>query len=115
KLASLVVMDILPNRTTPHATVLLPASAFAEKRGTMINLGGRIQRLNRAMSAPGQARDDWEILRDLIQAVGGANGVYSIEEVFKATAAETPALEGLSMAKLGDLGVALDIPEIATP
>lgn len=115
KLASLIVMDILPNRTTPHATVLLPASAFAEKRGTMINLGGRIQRLNRAVSAPGQARDDWEILRDLIQAVGGANGVYSIEEVFKAMAAETPALEGLSIAKIGDLGVQLEIPEVATP
>lgn len=115
KLASLIVMDILPNRTTAHATVLLPASAFAEKRGTMINLGGRIQRMNRAISAPGQARDDWEILRDLVQAVGGANGVYSIEEVFKAMAEETPALNGLSLAGLGDLGIELDIPELATP
>ena len=115
KLSALVVTDILPNNTTPLATVLLPASAFAEKRGSMINLSGRIQRLNRAVSAPGQARDDWEILRDLIQAVGGANGVYSIEEVFKAMAAETPALEGLSLAKIGDLGVQLDIPELATP
>ena len=62
-------MDILPNKTTPHATVLLPASAWAEKRGSMINLKGRLQRLNRAVSAPGTARDDWEILRDLIVAV----------------------------------------------
>jgi NADH-quinone oxidoreductase subunit G len=73
----------------------------------MINLAGRIQRLNRAIPAPGHARDDWEILRDLIVAVGGQNGVYSIEEVFKAMAGEIPALAGLSMAGIGDLGVEL--------
>jgi NADH-quinone oxidoreductase subunit G len=111
KLSALVVTDILPNKTTPRATVLLPASAFAEKRGTMINLAGRIQRLNRAVAAPGQARNDWEILRDLIVAVGGANGVYSVEEVFKAMAAETPALAGLSLAAIGDLGVQLALGE----
>jgi NADH-quinone oxidoreductase subunit G len=111
KLSALVVTDILPNRTTPRATVLLPASAFAEKRGTMINLAGRIQRLNRAIAAPGQARNDWEILRDLIVAAGGANGVYSVEEVFKAMAAETPALAGLSLAAIGDLGVQLALGE----
>jgi NADH-quinone oxidoreductase subunit G len=111
KLSALVATDILPNKTTPHASVLLPASAFAEKRGTMINLAGRIQRLNRAISAPGQARNDWEILRDLIVAVGGANGVYSIEDVFKAMAAETSELEGLSLAGIGDLGVQLALGE----
>ncbi len=104
KLRALVVLDILPNKTTPHATVLLAGSAFAEKRGSMINLAGRIQRLGRAVSAPGQARDDWEILRDLIVAVGGQNGVYSIEEVFKAMAAEIAPLNGLSLAGVGDPG-----------
>jgi NADH-quinone oxidoreductase subunit G len=79
----------------------------------MINLAGRIQRLNRATASPGQARDDWEILRDLIQAVGGANGVYSIEEVFKAMAAATPALAGLSLIKIGDLGVELPLADLA--
>ena len=113
RLETLVVLDILPNRTTPRAGVLLPASGFAEKRGSMINLAGRIQRLNRAIPAPGQARDDWEILRDLIVAVGGQNGVYSVEEVFKAMAAETPALAGLSLAGLGDLGVELALGETA--
>jgi anaerobic selenocysteine-containing dehydrogenase len=33
----LIVTDILPNKTTQHATVLLPASGWAEKRGSMIN------------------------------------------------------------------------------
>ncbi|MFM8765626.1 MAG: molybdopterin-dependent oxidoreductase [Spartobacteria bacterium] len=34
----------------------------------MINIKGRIQRLNQAIQPPGQARDDWEVLRDLVQS-----------------------------------------------
>jgi NADH-quinone oxidoreductase subunit G len=109
KLESLVVMGILADRTTPHATVLLPSSAWAEKRGTMVNIKGRLQRLNQAIQPPGQARDDWEILRDLVQAVGGSNGVYTIEEVFKLMATETPALAGLTISRVGDLGVQLQL------
>ena len=57
------------------------------------------------MNSPGNARDTWEILRDIIVAIGGANGLYSVEDVFKRIAAEVPALEGLSYAKIGDLGL----------
>lgn len=105
KLEAIIALDILPNKTTPHATILLPASAWVEKRGSMINLKGRLQRLNRAVSAPGEARDDWEILRDLILAVSGSNGLYMIEDVFKSMAAEVPQFANLSLSKIGDLGV----------
>jgi NADH-quinone oxidoreductase subunit G len=97
----------LPNKTTSLATVVLPVSAWCEKRGSMINGKGRLQRLNRAVSAPGEARDDWEILRDLIQAVAGSNGLYMIEDVFKAMAAEVKEFASLSLSKIGDLGVQL--------
>jgi NADH-quinone oxidoreductase subunit G len=107
ELDSLVVTAILPDRTTANATVLLPAASWAEKRGSMINVKGRLQRLNRAISSPGKARDDWEILRDLIQAVSGSNGTYTIDELFKLMAAEIPALAGLSLSRIGDLGVDL--------
>jgi NADH-quinone oxidoreductase subunit G len=107
KLDSLVVTAILPDRTTANATVLLPAASWAEKRGSMINLKGRLQRLNQAISSPGWARDDWEILRDLIQAVSGSNGIYTVDELFKQIAAEFSALEGLSLSRIGDLGVDL--------
>jgi len=109
KLESLVVTGILPDKTTAKATVLLPSASWAEKRGSMINLKGRIQRLNQAVPSPGQARDDWEILRDLIQAVSGSNGIYTIDELFKQMAAETPALNNLSLAKMGDLGAQLSL------
>jgi NADH-quinone oxidoreductase subunit G len=109
KLDAIVATDILPNKTTAQADVLLPVSAPFEKRGSMVNLKGRIQRLNRVVTAPGNARDDWEVLRDLILGITGSNGLHSIEEVFKAMAAETPALAGLTLSRIGDLGV--DIPK----
>src|SRR5437773_3883413 len=104
-LSAFIVMDILSNAATEHGTVLLPSFAFAEKRGSMINGEGRLQRLNRAVRAPGQARDDWEILRDLIQACSGQNSINSIEDVFRQMAEAVPRLTGLSLSKIGDLGV----------
>ena len=98
-------MDILSNPANEHATVLLPASGFAEKRGSMINGEGRLQRLNRAVRPPGNARDDWEILRDLLQALGGSNGIYTIEDLFRQMSAEIPQFANLTLSKIGDLGV----------
>jgi anaerobic selenocysteine-containing dehydrogenase len=46
----------------------LAGASYAEKRGSMINVTGRLQRLNKAVKSPGNARDTWEILRDLIVA-----------------------------------------------
>ena len=103
----LVAMGILANKTTPHATVVLPSSAWAEKRGSMISAKGRLQRLNQAIHPPGQARDDWEILRDLLRVVSGSDGLASVEDVFKQMASETPALNGLTLSRIGDLGVQL--------
>ncbi len=105
--ATIIAMDILPNKTTARAAVVFPACGWAEKRGSMINTKGRLQRLNQAVAAPGLARDDWEILRDLIQSVSGTNGIYMIEDVFKAMAAEGKEFANLSLSKIGDLGVPL--------
>ncbi|MEI6034541.1 MAG: molybdopterin-dependent oxidoreductase [Verrucomicrobiae bacterium] len=107
RLDVLIAMGILESRTSAIASVVLPSSAWAEKRGSMINIKGRLQRLNQAIQPPGHARDDWELLRDLIQAVSGSNGPTSIEDVFRLMAAETPALNGLSLSRIGDLGIQL--------
>jgi NADH-quinone oxidoreductase subunit G len=104
-LPAFVVMNLLENESTKAATALLPSFGFAEKRGSMINGKGRLQRLNRAIRGPGQARDDWEILRDLVQAYSGGNGVYTIEDVFKQMSESVQAFAGLSLSKIGDLGV----------
>jgi NADH-quinone oxidoreductase subunit G len=115
-LPAFVVMSMLENESTKAATALLPSFGFAEKRGSMINGKGRLQRLNRAIRGPGQARDDWEILRDLIQAYSGRNGIYSIEDVFRQMSDSVPALAGLSLSKIGDLGVqVLQIEQTPAP
>jgi len=119
QLASLpvfIVMDLLANDATNYASAILPSLSFAEKRGSMINGKGRLQRLNPAIAGPGQARDDWEILRDLIQAISGTNGIYSIEDVFRQMSAAVPEFAGLSLSKIDDLGVQLiDVEDAPGP
>jgi NADH-quinone oxidoreductase subunit G len=105
QLPAFVLMDILPNEATEQATAVLPACGFAEKRGSMINRDGRLQRLNRAVRAPGQARDDWEILRDLLQEVGGGDSLSCIDYVFRRIGESVPQFAGLTLSKIGDLGV----------
>ncbi|HEY6111072.1 MAG TPA: molybdopterin-dependent oxidoreductase [Chthoniobacterales bacterium] len=104
-LPAFIVVDLLENAATEKATAVLPGFAFAEKRGSMINGKGRLQRLNRAVCGPGNARDDWEILRDLLQALTGSNTLYSIDDVFRQMSDAVPELGGLTLRKIGDLGV----------
>ena len=105
QLPALIMMNVLSNEATEKATVILPACAFAEKRGSMINGEGRLQRLNRAVRPPGNARDDWEILRDLLQAVGGGDSLLSIDDIFRRISETVSQFAGLSLNKIGDLGV----------
>jgi NADH-quinone oxidoreductase subunit G len=105
KLYFLLQSHILANPTASAAHIVLPAAAFAEKRGSMVNLSGRLQRLNRAVEMPGQAKDDWEILRDLILAItGGKNEAHLIEDIFKAMAGAVTAFNGLTLSKIGHEG-----------
>jgi NADH-quinone oxidoreductase subunit G len=99
---------ILANPTAQAAHIVLPASAFTEKRGTMINLSGRIQRMNQATMPPGQARDDWEILRDICEALDPSSPtIPSIDNAFKKLAETVPALANLTHARIGELGVSV--------
>ena len=45
------------------ADLILPGSAYTEKDGTYVNTEGRVQRTNTAVSPPGDAREDWKIIR----------------------------------------------------
>ena len=105
KLDFLVQSSVLANPTADQAHLVLPSAAFAEKRGSMVNLSGRLQRLNRVVELVGQAHDDWEILRDLILALSGEkNEVHHIEDIFKALSEIIPAFNGLTLSKIGHQG-----------
>jgi len=53
-----------------RADVILPGAAFTEKPGTYVNTEGRVQMANRATFPPGEAKEDWAILRALSEACG---------------------------------------------
>ncbi len=53
------------DRGARHADVILPGAAYAEKDGTYVNTEGRVQLARRAVFPPGEAREDWRILRAL--------------------------------------------------
>ncbi|HZF44875.1 MAG TPA: NADH-quinone oxidoreductase subunit NuoG [Sphingomonadaceae bacterium] len=80
------------------ADIVLPASAFTEKPGTYVNTEGRVQFADKAVFAPGDAREDWTILRALADALGVTVGFDSFEELQAAMVAEVPALgvEGIA-------------------
>ncbi|HPA19229.1 MAG TPA: 2Fe-2S iron-sulfur cluster-binding protein [Verrucomicrobiae bacterium] len=103
RIPTLATIAILPNATTSEARFVLPGAGFAEKRGSMINVKGRIQRLNRATPPPANARDDWQILTDLLALLDAPHFPH-IDAVFAAMAARHPALAGLTLAGIGDLG-----------
>jgi NADH-quinone oxidoreductase subunit G len=115
KVKVLSIQSILPCPTSEFADFVLPGASFAEKRGSMINGAGRLQRLNKAIAPPGQAMDDFQILLQLKAALGGGNGIHTIEEVFKAMAEATPAFAGLSLSKIGDLGIDLKLANGVSP
>jgi NADH-quinone oxidoreductase subunit G len=58
------------DRAAPHADVILPGAAYTEKHGTYVNLEGRPQRAKLAVFPPGEAREDWRILRALSEVLG---------------------------------------------
>ena len=53
-----------------RADVILPGAAYTEKPGTWVNLEGRVQRSERATFPPGEAREDWAVLRALSDVLG---------------------------------------------
>ena len=80
------------------ADIILPGSAYTEKSGTYVNTEGRVQFADKAVFAPGDAREDWTILRALADALGVSVGFDNFDALRDAMIAEVPALgfEGLA-------------------
>ena len=105
RLETLIVSDILPNATTNAAHYVLPGCAHAEKRGSFTNTKGRVQKFRQAVQPPGDARPEWEFLRELVGLVTGQDGYATIEGLFNQMAKEVPEFNGLTWAGLKDAGV----------
>jgi len=86
------------DRGAAHADVVLPGASYAEKAGTYVNLEGRVQRGERAVFPPGDAREDWSIFRALGDAMNVRLPFDSFAGVREAMYGAVPALrdEGLA-------------------
>ena len=91
-----------------HADVILPGAAYTEKSGTWVNTEGRVQRGIRAVFPPGDAREDWTILRALSDVLGQRLPYDSIVQLRERMAEVAPHLGqlGITPAAWGDFGVA---------
>jgi NADH-quinone oxidoreductase subunit G len=80
------------------ADIILPAAAYSEKDGTYVNTEGRVQFAEKAVFAPGEAREDWTILRALADALRVNVGFDSLAELQAKMIEAVPALgiEGLA-------------------
>ncbi len=70
KLEHLVVQDVFLTETANYADVILPASAWPEKTGTVTNTNRQVQMGRKAVEPPGEAREDWRITVDIANALG---------------------------------------------
>ncbi len=66
----MVAQDIFLSETCLKSDLVLPAASFAEKEGTFVNTSRRVQLVNKAVDAPGEAKADWEIIVMAAQKLG---------------------------------------------
>jgi len=101
----LVVQDIFLTRTAQLADVVLPAAAtLGEAAGTVTSSERRVQRVRKAYDAPGEARDDIEIVYDLARRLGHDLGSTEPEDVWNELRSLSPWHAGMSYARLEELG-----------
>ncbi|MFN3988857.1 MAG: NADH-quinone oxidoreductase subunit NuoG [Erythrobacter sp.] len=91
------------DRGAHHADIILPGASYAEKDGTYVNTEGRVQFAEKAVFAPGDAREDWTILRALADALGVTVGFDSFSELQAKMIAAVPALGEEGLASYGAL------------
>lgn len=101
----LVVQDIFLTETAEMADVVLPAACFAEKNGSFTNTERRVQRVNKAVEPPGEAKSDWEIIKEISNRIGYPMAYQSVEEIFEEISEVTPIYAGINHNRLGNLGL----------
>jgi NADH-quinone oxidoreductase subunit G len=84
------------------ADVILPGAAYTEKEGTYVNTEGRVQRGRRATFPPGDAREDWSILRALSDVLGKTLPYDNLGQIRTRMAEVAPVLDQLDIVEASD-------------
>jgi formate dehydrogenase major subunit len=99
-LEHLVVQDIFLTETAKYADVVLPASAWPEKDGTVTNTNRQVQIGRKALPLPGQARQDLDIIVALARGLGLDWSYAHPREVFAEMAEAMPSLRNITWERL---------------
>ena len=99
-LEHLVVQDIFLTETAYLADVVLPASAWPEKDGTVTNTDRLVQLGRKAIQSPGEAREDWAILVDMGQRLGLSWHYKHPREVFEEMRKGMDSIAGITWERL---------------
>ena len=100
KLEHLVVQDIFLTETARYADVILPASAWPEKTGTVSNTNRQVQMGRQALPLPGEARHDLFLIIDLAKRLGLSWTYTHPREVFAEMKQAMPSLDNITWERL---------------
>ena len=90
------------DRGAHRADVVLPGAAYTEKDGTYVNTEGRVQRALRSVFPPGDAREDWTIIRALSEKLGKTLPYDNIAQVHARMAFINPLFAGVGKAQAAE-------------
>ncbi|HXL67936.1 MAG TPA: formate dehydrogenase subunit alpha, partial [Xanthobacteraceae bacterium] len=96
----LVVQDLFLTETAVYADVILPASAWPEKDGTVTNTNRQVQMGRQALPLPGEAKVDWWIIQEIARRIGLGWNYKHPSEIYTEMASMMPSLENISWDRL---------------
>jgi formate dehydrogenase major subunit len=99
-LEHLVVQDIFLTETAKYADVVLPASAWPEKDGTVTNTNRQVQMGRAALPMPGDARQDWWIIQEIARRIGLDWSYTHPRDVFAEMKLAMPSLDNITWERL---------------
>src|SRR5437588_2019761 len=99
-LEHLVVQDLFLTETAKYADVVLPASAWPEKDGTVTNTNRQVQIGRTALPMPGDARQDWWITQEIARRIGLDWHYTHPRDVFAERKQAMPSLNGITWDRL---------------
>jgi formate dehydrogenase major subunit len=100
KLEHLVVQDLFLTETAMYADVVLPASAWPEKDGTVTNTNRQVQMGRTALPLPGEARQDWWIVQEIARRIGLDWRYEHPRDVYAEMARAMPSLNNITWERL---------------
>lgn len=112
----LVVQDIFPNETTRFADVILPGAAWSEDEGTYANTERRINLVRKVKEAPGEAKPDWWIFKEVARRMGYEWESNSARDIWdNEMSVMAPAFAGIKYSRLEQDGIQWPCPSLDHP